>query len=100
MVVGFSIAICFVVVLAASVAKIGIELDQLRLERSDLQTQIDGLNRQIDRVNSQRRTLLGQLDEHVRTIEQLKHEMGRARNVRTAVVVPDAEIVARKQSTD
>ena len=61
-VAGFSIAMGVVVVLAASVAKIGIELDQLRLERSDLQTQIDGLNRQMDRVNSQRRTLLGQLD--------------------------------------
>ena len=67
------------VVLAVSLAKTGMELDQMRLERTDFQNKLDALHRQVFQLSDQRQTLEGQVDTHVRAIEQLKHEIERVR---------------------
>ncbi len=96
------IAAVAVVVLSVSLAKTGMDLDQARIERGDLQSEVDALARQLARMNGQRQELLGQLDEHVRSIEQLKHEMERlrSRSLQTVVAVPQSEAVARTRSSD
>ena len=83
-------------VLAIGLARTGTELDQIRLERTDLQTEVDVLHRQLDNLSTQRHSLLGQVDEHVRAIEQLKHEMERVRAAKLQSA--DAKRIADEQS--
>jgi peptidoglycan hydrolase CwlO-like protein len=77
--IGACIAGVAIVFLAVSLAKTGTELDQLRMERGDLQSEVEALHRQLDQISGQRQNMLGQLDDQVRAIEQLKREMERIR---------------------
>ncbi len=98
-VIGAGIAGIAILFLAVSLAKTGMELDQLRMERHDLQSEVEGLTLQLDRVSGQREHMLGQLDDQVRAIEQLKHEMERTR-LRTADTEAEPPRLGSQRSTD
>ncbi|HEX9780098.1 MAG TPA: hypothetical protein VGB20_02690 [bacterium] len=82
--------VCF----AVSLAKVGAELDGVRLERRDLQTELHDLRQQVQTLSGERRDLHGQVEGQVKVIEQLKFDLWRTHTqahgiAREAVVASD-----------
>ena len=72
--------------LAVTVAVVGSRLDDVRLERDDLQAEVEdlrdevtNLTRERDAIKTEHVTVKSQADEQMKTIEQLKAELERAR---------------------
>jgi len=66
------------VVLAIALASIGTNLDRARIERDDLQFEANDLQQEVDTLTAERDRFKSQVDEHAKTIEQLK--TGQARS--------------------
>ena len=77
-------------VLAVTVATIGSQLDQTRLERDDAETDLDSVREELQQVTGERDamkadydTYKAQTDQQLKTIEQLKAEVERSRTQST-----------------
>ena len=86
-VIGFAALGVIAVVLAVTLATIGTQLDQARLERNDLQFQVedlqsesDTLRTERDSLQKERETLKTQVGEQLKAMEQLKGEVSQARS--------------------
>ncbi len=58
-----------VVVLAAALATIGTDLDRTRLEREDLEYEVEGLQEEIDTLTEERDQLKAQAEAHLKALE-------------------------------
>src|SRR3989338_994960 len=84
-----------VVVLAISLASVGTQVDKMRLNRSDLELDIGDLQAEVESLTDENETLRterdelqGQTEEHLSTIQQLKHEVEQARTQAAAPAAP------------
>jgi septal ring factor EnvC (AmiA/AmiB activator) len=84
-IIGLSVLGVLAVVLMMALASVGTQLDQARLDRDDLETEIDdvgaeadSLRAERDAIKTERDSLKTQVDEQLQTIEQLKGESERA----------------------
>ena len=68
-----------VVGLAVGLARVGSQLDSEKLERQDLEAEVDDLEQDVDALTEERDTLQRQTDEQLKSIEQLKVELERSR---------------------
>lgn len=83
-VIGLSALGVVSVLLMIALASVGTQLDQARLDREDLELEVEdvsaeaeGLREERDTIQHERDTLTSQVDEQLRTIEQLKGELER-----------------------
>ena len=87
---GFVIAVSvmgvFLVVLAVSFALVGSDLDRVRLQREDLQFELDGLQQELGRVSGERDRLQRQTEEQLKAIEQWKVQLEHSRNGQSTIV--------------
>ena len=67
------IALC--IVLGVAIASVGTQLDHVRIDRDDLQTEVHDLRTESDGLRTERDTLKHQVDDQLKTIEQLKGEL-------------------------
>lgn len=88
--IGLIAAVVICIVLAVAVASVGTQLDQARLDRDDLEVQVDDLQSEVDSlrterdtVKTDRETLKARTEEQLKTIEQLKAELGRTASSQT-----------------
>ena len=79
-IIGFGILGVVLVILAGALASVGTNLDKTRLERDDLQFEVDNLNQEVDTMTEDRQKLQTQVDEQLKSIEQLKADLERTRN--------------------
>ncbi len=80
MIIALAVLGVLVVILMVALSSVGTNLDQTRLERDDLQFETDDLQQEVDTLSTERDELQRQVDEQLKTIEQLKAELGRNHN--------------------
>lgn len=68
------------VVLAITLASVGTQFDQARVELTNLQFDVEDLQETVEGATEARDTLQRQVEEHLKTIEQLKAELERIRS--------------------
>lgn len=78
-VIAFAVIGVMVIVLAIALASVGTELDQVRLNREDLQFEVDSAQRDAESLTEEKTRLQHQTEEQLKTIEQLKAELERTR---------------------
>ncbi len=78
-IIALSVMGVLLVVLAVALAKVGTDLDLVRIERDDLQYYVEDLEQELDLLTSERGELQQHVDEQLKTIEQQKIELERAR---------------------
>lgn len=74
-VIALSVMGVLLVIVAVSFALVGSDLDRIRLEREDLQFEVDGLQQELNRVSGERDRLQQRTDEQLRAIEQWKVQL-------------------------
>jgi septal ring factor EnvC (AmiA/AmiB activator) len=94
-VIGLVVAVIVCVLLAIALATIGTQLDDARLEREDLELTVEDLQDEAETLRAERdtlqtghQTLKAQVDEQLRTIEQLKVELERSRSQGAMIPMP------------
>ena len=101
-VIGLACAVLLCVTLAVALAIVGSRFDQVRLEHEDLSAEVDdleaeneslakehtALQTERDSLKSERDQLKSQADGQLKTIEQLKAELERARQAGVAAGSP------------
>lgn len=68
-----------VVGLAVALATVGSQLDTSKLDQQDLETEVGELEQEVDALSEERDMLQGQVDDQLKSIEQLKVELDRSR---------------------
>ena len=79
-VIALAVMGALIVVLAIVVASVGTGLDEARIERDDLQTEVGDLRDQVGSLTGERDKLQQKVQEQLKTIEQLKIESERTRS--------------------
>ena len=79
MLIGLSVTGVLCLVLIIAIAKIGTQLDQARIERDDLQFEVEDLRNESQSLKADRDTLKQQVDEKLHAIEQMKAEAEKLR---------------------
>lgn len=94
-IIALSVMGVILVILALSLASVGTELDQARIDRDEYQFQVGDLQEELDTLTQEREKLQQQVDEQLRTIEQWKvqQERSRANGQTTGAAAPAAESV-------
>ena len=67
-------------VLAVSLASVGTQLDDARIERKNLEFEVEDVQQELDLLAEERDALKAHADEQTQTITQLKAEMERVRS--------------------
>ena len=78
-IIGLSVMRVMLVILAVTLASVGTELDQARIEREEYQSQVDDLQGELDGLTQDRERLQHQVDEQLKTIEQWKVQLEHSR---------------------
>lgn len=78
------------IVLMITVAWNGTQLDQARQERDDFQFEVDDLRQEVDTLTVERDDLQNRVDENLKSIEQLKAELGRPKDAAGSTSVAPA----------
>ena len=73
-----------VVGLGVGLAMVGSQLDTAKLDQVDLETEVGELEQEVDALADERDTLQRQVDEQLKSIEQLKVELDRSRGQQAA----------------
>ncbi len=68
-----------VVGLAVALAAVGSQLDTSKLDQQDLESEVEELEQEVDALSEERDMLQGQVDDQLKSIEQLKVELDRSR---------------------
>ena len=79
-VIGLSVIGALCVLLAVAVARVGTQLDQARIERDDLQFEVEDLRNESQSLKAERDTLKRQVNDKLKTIEQMKTEAEKFQN--------------------
>ena len=79
-IIGFGILGVVLIILTGALASVGTNLDKARIERADLQSEVDDLNQEVDTLTEDRQKLQTQVDEQLKSIEQLKADLERTRH--------------------
>ncbi len=79
-VIALAVMGALIVVLAIVVASVGTGLDEVRIERDDLQTDVGDFRDQVKSLTGERDKLQQKVQEQLKTIEQLKIESERTRS--------------------
>ena len=64
---------------AVALATVGTQLDEVRIERDDLEFETSDLQQSVDALTTERTDLQRQAEEQLKAIEQLKGELERLR---------------------
>ncbi len=68
-----------VVVLGVALARVGTQLDEVRIDQADLESEVEELEIELDGALEERDALQTKVDEQLKAIEQLKAELERTR---------------------
>ena len=82
--ISLSVTGALLVILMVALARVGTDLDRARINRDDLQFEVDDLNEKVDGLTTERDQLQQQLGEQHKTVEQLKVEAERVRKSQAA----------------
>lgn len=74
--------------LAVALAKVGSQLDTEKLDRQDLESNVDELEQEVDSLTDERDTLQKQVDDQLKSIEQLKVELDKSRGQAAPAAAP------------
>ena len=80
LVIALSVMGVLLIVLSLALASVGTHLDEAKIERNELQYEMDDLRQEVDTISVERGNLQNKVDEQLKTIEQLKAEVERARS--------------------
>lgn len=77
-----------VVGLGVALAMTGSQLDNARLDQLDMETEFEELESEVDALAEERDLLQRQVDDQLKSIEQLKVELDRARGQQATPAAP------------